>query len=95
MHFCEYEPVKQERGPRHPIGTMTTNLSLTPNDCDWLRKVRAACDARRNAPRLPAEVARKLADFGFAASDAGGAAAITDAGREALLEQDMRDAEQR
>lgn len=66
MHFCEYEPVKQERGPRHPIGTMTTNLSLTPNDCDWLRKVRAA-----------------------------GGAAITDDGREALLEQDMRDPEQR
>ena len=76
---------------------MTANLSLTPDDCDWLRQVRAACDARRDAPRLPAEVERKLADFGFAAADAdgGGGAAITDAGREALLEQDMRDAEQR
>jgi hypothetical protein len=75
--------------------TMTTNPSLTPNDCDWLRKVRAACDAGRRAPSLPAGVACKLADFGFSTSDARGAAAITDEGREALLEQDMRDAEQR
>ena len=95
MHFCEYEPVKRECGPRHPIGTMTTNLTLTPNDCDWLRQIRAACDARRRAPSLPGEVARKLTAFGFAAPDARGGAAITDDGREALLEQDMRDAEQR
>jgi hypothetical protein len=48
----------------------------------------------RTSP-VPAEVARKLSDFGFAAPDSRGGAAITDAGREALLEQAMRDAEQR
>jgi hypothetical protein len=69
--------------------------ALTQKDCDWLRRIRAACDAQHDAPDLPREVARKLAGFGFAAVGPGGAAAITDEGREALLDQDMRDAEQR
>lgn len=75
--------------------SMAPNPHLTPKDCDWLRRIRAACDAHRAARGIPAEVARKLADFGFATADGGDAAAITEEGREALLEQDMRDAEER
>ena len=75
--------------------SMTPNLQLTMKDCDWLRRIRAACDAHHDAPGVPAEVTRKLAGFGFATADGRGAAAITDEGREALLEQDMRDAEER
>jgi hypothetical protein len=41
------------------------------------------------------EIAGKLRTFGFVASDGLGALAIADRGREALLEQDMRDAEDR
>jgi hypothetical protein len=74
---------------------MNADSSLTPNDCDWLRRIRAACDAGHRAPGLPAEVARKLVGFGFATPGARGGAVITDDGREALLDQDMRDAEQR
>lgn len=74
---------------------MTANPHLTPKDCDWLRRIRAACDAHHDAPSVPDAVVRKLAGFGFATADDGGAAAITEEGREALLEQDMRDAEER
>ena len=77
------------------MGDMTPNPNLTPRDCDWLRRIRAACDAHHDAPGVPEAVVRKLAGFGFATADGGGAAAITDEGREALLEQDMRDAEER
>jgi hypothetical protein len=77
------------------MNAMTPNARLMPKDCDWLRQIRAACDAHHEAPGLPAEVADKLVGFGFAVADGRGAVAITDDGREALLEQDMRDAEER
>jgi hypothetical protein len=77
------------------MNAMTANPQLTPKDCDWLRTLRGACDGHRDAEALPAEVVRKLAAFGFATTDERGAAAITDDGREALLDQDMRDAEER
>jgi len=57
-----------------------------------LRKLQAARDADRDRPPVPAEIAAKLRDFGFLTPDG---ASVTDQGREALLEQDMRDAEQR
>jgi hypothetical protein len=69
--------------------------NLTPEDFDWLRKTRAATDAKRDPPPVPMEIAGKLRTFGFVASDGLGALAIADRGREALLEQDMRDAEDR
>lgn len=71
------------------------NPNLTPEDFDWLRKIRAATDASRDAPPVPAEIASKLCTFGLAAPDGRGGIAVADRGREALLEQDMRDAEDR
>jgi hypothetical protein len=41
------------------------------------------------------EIARKLRAFGLLTPHGGSALAISDRGREALLEQDMRDAEDR
>ena len=69
--------------------------SLTPEDFDWLRTVQAAADTKREAPAVPTEVAGKLRAFGFLTPDGRGAFAITDRGRGALLEQNMRDAEDR
>jgi hypothetical protein len=67
--------------------------NLTPEDMDWLRRIGAAGDARRDPPRVPPDVAGKLRTFGLVApSDP---LAITDRGSEALLEQNMRDAEDR
>jgi hypothetical protein len=71
------------------------NSSLTPEDFDWLREMQAAADAKRDAPPVPTEVAGRLRAFGFLTPDARGALAITDRGRGALLEQNMRDAEDR
>ena len=71
------------------------NPTLTPEDFDWLRKIRAATDAKRDPPPAPREIAGKLRSFGFVTPDALGGIAIADRGREALLEQDMRDAEDR
>jgi hypothetical protein len=71
------------------------NPDLTPGDFDWLRKIRAAADAQRDPPAVPAEIASKLCAFGLAAPDGHGGLAIADRGRGALLEQDMRDAEDR
>ncbi len=71
------------------------NPRLTPEDFDWLRKVRAATDARRDPPPVPAAIASKLCTFGLAIPDGLGGLAIAERGREALLEQDMRDAEDR
>jgi hypothetical protein len=68
---------------------------LTPEDLDWLRKIRAATDAKRDPPPVPMEVAGKLRAFGLVTPNARHGPAITDRGRGTLLEQDMRDAEDR
>ena len=69
--------------------------NLTPEDFDWLRKTRDATDAKRDPPPVPMEIAGRLRTFGFVTPNGPSALAITDRGREALLEQDMRDAEDR
>jgi hypothetical protein len=71
------------------------NENLTPEDFDWLRKIRAATDAKRTPSPVPAAVADKLCQFSCATPNAQGGFAITDRGRGALLEQRMRDAEER
>jgi hypothetical protein len=68
---------------------------LTPEDFDELRKIKAANDAKRNPAPLPEEIAGKLRAFGLVTASAGGRPVITVRGRGALLEQDMRDAEDR
>ena len=68
---------------------------LTPEEFDWLRKVQAATDTKAAPSPVPAKIARKLRAFGFVAPQAAHGLAITDRGREALLEQNMRDAEDR
>ena len=72
-----------------------TNPNLTPEDLDWLRKMQAATDAKRDPQPIPMEIAGKLRTFGFVTTNGLGGLAITDRGRGALLEQDMRDAEDR
>jgi len=72
-----------------------THLNLTLEDFDWLRRIRAATDAKRDPPPVPMEIAGELRTFGFVTPNGVGRLAITDRGREALLEQDMRDAEDR
>jgi hypothetical protein len=72
-----------------------TNPNLTPEDFDWLRKLKAAADAKRRSSPVPIEIAGRLRTFGFAMPNDVDGFAITDRGREALLEQDMRDAEDR
>ena len=71
------------------------NPQLTPEDFDWLRRIRAATDAHREPPPVPGEIASRLCEFGFVTPDGAGGLAIAQRGREALLEQDMRDAEDR
>ena len=72
-----------------------TNSNLTPEDFDWLRKLQAATDAKLDPPPIPMEIVGKLRTFGFVTPNGLGGLAITDRGRGALLEQDMRDAEDR
>jgi len=74
---------------------MVMDPNLTPEDIDWLRKIRAATDAKRDPPPLPRNIAGKLGAFGFVKSNELGGFTITEQGRGALLEQDMRDAEDR
>ena len=69
--------------------------NLTAQDLDELRKIGAATDAQRDPPALPTQIADKLHAFGLVALDARGHPRITDRGRGVLLEQDMRDAEDR
>ena len=69
--------------------------NVTADDLDWLRKLKGAADAKRDPPPIPADIAAKLGAFGFAKPDSSGALTITSEGRDALLEQDMRDAEDR
>ncbi len=68
---------------------------LTADDFDGLRKLKGAADAKRDPPPIPANIAAKLGAFGFAKPDSSGTFTITSKGRDALLEQDMRDAEDR
>ncbi len=72
-----------------------THPNLTSEDFDWLRKTRAATDAKGDPPPVPMEIAGKLRSFGFVAPKGLGGLVVTDRGRGALLEQDMRDAEDR
>ncbi len=71
------------------------NENLTLEDFDWLRKLRGAADAKRAPPPVPTAVADKLCQFGCIAPSALGGFAITNRGRGELLEQKMRDAEER
>ena len=69
--------------------------NLTADDFDWLRKLRGATDAKRDPPPIPTNIAAKLRAFGFAKPNSSGTFTITSEGRDALLDQDMRDAEDR
>jgi hypothetical protein len=71
------------------------DANLTADDFDWLRKLKAAADTKRVLPAIPVNIAARLAEFGLARSNSSGIFAITSKGRDALLEQDMRDAEDR
>jgi len=71
------------------------NPMLTPEDFDWLRRLRSATDAQRDPPPVPVEIAGRLCTFGLATPNGLGGLVIADRGRGALLEQDMRDAEDR
>ena len=72
-----------------------TNPNLTPEDFDWLHKIQAATNAKRDLPPVPVRITGKLRTFGFVTPNRLGGLAITDRGRGALLEKDMRDAEER
>jgi len=74
---------------------LVTDSNLTADDLDWLRKLKTAADAKHDAPQIPVNVAAKLGRFGLAKASASGAFSITPEGRDALLDQDMRDAEER
>ena len=69
--------------------------NLTADDLDWLRKLKAAADAERDPPSLPMNIAAKLGAFGLAQPSGPAGFTITSKGLEALLDQDMRDAEDR
>ena len=69
--------------------------NLTADDFDWLRKLKAAADAKRDPPPIPMKLAAKLGTFDLVKPNSFGAFTITSKGRDALLDQDMRDAEDR
>jgi len=69
--------------------------NLTADDFDWLRKLKGAADAKRDPPPIPTNIGAKLCTFGLAKPNSSGTFTITSKGRDALLEQDMRDAEDR
>ena len=69
--------------------------NLTADDFDWLRKLKGAADAKRDPPPIPTHIAAKLGTFGLVKPHSSGNFTITSEGRDALLEQDMRDAEDR
>jgi hypothetical protein len=71
------------------------DAKLTLEDFDWLREIKAGTGGTRNPPPIPMNIASKLGAFGFVRSNGLGGFTITDDGRGALLEQDMRDAEDR
>jgi hypothetical protein len=70
-------------------------LYLTPEDLDELRKIRGATDAQRGSPPVSTAIADRLRAFGCVTPNTLGSLTITDRGRGVLLEQDMRDAEDR
>lgn len=74
---------------------LVVDANLTLDDLDWLRKVEAAADAKRDPPPVPMNIAAKLSAFGLAKPNSLGGLTITSKGRDALLDQDMRDAEDR
>jgi len=57
--------------------------------------MRGAADAKRNPPPVPMGIIDKLGAFGFIKPDGLGGFTTTVGGREALLDQNMRDAEDR
>ena len=65
------------------------------DDFDWLRKLKAAADAERDPPSMPMIVAARLGSFGLVKPTSRGAFTITAKGLDALMDQDMRDAENR
>jgi len=69
--------------------------NLTADDLDWLRKLKAAAGAQRNLPSIPMNIAARLGAFDLARPTGPGSFAITSKGLEALMDQDMRDAEDR
>ena len=69
--------------------------NLTADDFDWLRRLKGAADAKRDPPPIPTDIAAKLVTFGLARPNSSGTFTITSEGGGALLEQDMRDAEDR
>ena len=69
--------------------------NLNADDFDWLRKLKGAADAKRDPPPIPTNIAAKLRAFGLAKLSNSGTFTITSEGRDALLEQDMRDADDR
>lgn len=69
--------------------------SLTAENFDWLRKLQAAAAAKRDPPSVPMSIAAKLGEFGFVETNSLDGFAVTAKGREALLDQNMRDAEDR
>ena len=71
------------------------DANLTTDDLDWLRKLKAAVDAQRDPPSIPMNIAAKLGAFGLARPAGPGSFTITSKGLEALMDQDMRDAEDR
>jgi hypothetical protein len=71
------------------------DANLTADDLDWLRQLKGATDAKRDPPSIPTDIAAKLRAFGLAKPNTSGTFTITRKGRDALLEQDMRDAEDR
>ena len=71
------------------------DTKLTADDFDWLRRLKGAADAKRDPPLIPTDIAAKLVTFGLARPNSSGTFTITSEGRGALLEQDMRDAEDR
>jgi len=74
---------------------MAVDSDLTLDDLDWLRQLKAAADGKRDAPPIPMNIAVKLRTFGLAKPNRRGAYTITSKGHDALLDQDMRDAEDR
>jgi hypothetical protein len=69
--------------------------NLIADEFDWLRKLKAAADAKRDPPPIPMGIAAKLGAFGLANPNSSGVLTITSRGRDALLDQEMRDAEER